>query len=381
MPDPGSRLWVPPGVAPAGAPRPPVLRFPGPQAPGPLQRAAPSVLDEQPRYAPLPERSYAVQDDGSIRVDPAKKDITPFWLVSEPEEVEVPAAVDMGDGLLAGGAAENPTVFPIDNKGPVEIAYSSFHARFLTGPAAGQPTDQFMVVFFDPEMRPVLMNREVHASTIAGGWGDALGTGFNAATKNAAGRPLVWPETFFMEPENGGKALMAGFRNLTTERIAVRWAFHGVRYYHLAGFEKALKERERLYGKGKQAIPYFYTTDTDVRLEPGASFEFDMRITDEADLEIFKATKFSDFDFLSRLQEKAGKRHLDSAGLSVAGGPNGVHSSLMWGTGEFPFIYWETLYLEQNYKIMLVLTSLGTYPNRIFPTFICRKIEYARDRA
>jgi len=329
-------------------------------------------------YAPTPGRSFVVRDDGKIQVDPAKRFITPFTLVTEPEEILVPASVEMCPGLLAGGGVENAVILPIDNKGPFEAVYSQFTAVFASGPDAGQPTDQFMVVIFDPEFRPVLMNREIHVRTIAGGFGSSLGAGFGTAFQSAAGRPMVWPETFFMEPTEGGKALFLAYRNLTPYPIRVKWAFHGIRYYHLPDYRAAQKEKEAMYGKGRVSFPYFYTTDTDVRLLADESFDFDVRITDEADVEIVKMNVFSDEAFLWRLMEKAGKRFLDNSGPGIAGVANGIHSALGWGDAEFPFIPFETMYYEQNSKVMISLVNaLSASPNRIFPTLCCRKIHHA----
>lgn len=334
-------------------------------------------------YAPAPySRSYVLTRDKKtgkpkVEVDPAKRFIWPYTLTSEPERIVVPAAIEMCPGEFTGGMVREAVIFPIDNKGPVEILYSEFTATFLTGPNAGQPTSDFTAVIFDPDGRPVLMNREIHATTFAGGFGDPLGAGFGGALQSAAGRPFVWPETWFMDPFNGGKALFMAYRNLTTEDIEVRWVFHGVRYYEPTPYEEALKKKEAMYGPGRVSMPYWYTTDKNVLLDGGESFEFQIRITDEADVEVFKMTAHSDFPFLSRLQEKSGKRHLDNAGPGVGGIPNGVHSSQMWGTGEFPFIPFETIYWEQNTKVMAVLVnSLTSQQNRIYPVLTCRKISH-----
>lgn len=338
-------------------------------------RKAPADLQ---RFAPVPGRSFVVMPDGQIRVDPSKQYITPFTLVTEPEEVEVPAAVQMCPGILSGGVATNPVILPIDNKGPFEVFYAAFSAKFAAGPQAGQPTDQFMVVLLDPKMQALLMNRELHARTFGGGFGSSEAAGgFGTPFSSAGGRPLVWPETFFMEPQQDGKALFLAYRNLTTQPIKIRWAFHGVRYYHLQAYKEALKEKQKIVGKGRISWPYFYTTDTDVVLDGGATSDFDIRLTDEADVEIFKMTHFSDFPFLWRLQEKAGKRFLDSAGPGIGGAPNGVHSDLGWGDAEFPFIPYETMYYEQNFKLILSLVNNQTAQlNRIFPTLVCRKINH-----
>lgn len=330
-------------------------------------------------WAPVRGRSYIVDEGGRIVVDPAKKDIFPFTLASEPEEIELPGASPICDHLLAGGIIDQPVIYPIDNKGPFEIVYSQFYAYYKEGPQAGEPTGEFTVVIFDAEYRPLLMNREIHAKTIAGGFGSSLGAGFGTALESSGGRPFVWPETFFMDPSRGGKAIFLGFRNLTRYKIGLRWVFHGVRYYHPKPFEDAVAEKQLIVGPGRYSFPYFYTTDTDVRLEADESFDFDIRLTDEADVEIFKMMRVSTYPFLWRLQEKAGKRHLDTAGFGPLGIAHGVHSDLGWGDAEFPFIPFETMYYERNTKVMLVLVNrLASAANVIWATLACRKITYAK---
>lgn len=337
-------------------------------------------------WAPSRGSSYVVGRDKSgrpkLEVDPRKKYVTPFTLVSEPEEITVPAAALMCPGVFAGGTVTQAVAFPIESKGPFEICYSAFSARFASGPNAGEPTDQFMVVIFGSdieEKEPLLMNREVHARTMGGGFGDSLGIGFETALQSAGGRPLVWPETLFLDPSRGENALFMGYRNLSIYPIIVRWAFHGILYYNEHDYEQRLSEKKEMAGPGKIALPYFYTPDTNVRLSGGASFDFHMRITDEADVEIFKQNAYSDYPFLWRFQEKMGKRQLDNAGLSAAGAPNGVHSDFGWGDAEFPFIPYETLYMERNSKLILQFTNtLTDQMNRIFPTLVCRKIEDAK---
>ena len=339
-------------------------------------------------YAPTRGRSYIVKD-GKIQVDPAKQHILPFVLTTEPEAFLIPGANLLGDELvaggpvlLAGGLGAQPVAMPIDDKGPFEIIYSTRFGKFTSGPNAGQSTNKYTLVLFDPAKRPLLMNREIHAGTMTGGFGSSLGAGFGTALENAGGRPFVWPQSWFMEPEENESALFVAFRNLTVDSIEVHFALHGVRYYDLKTFEEAKEKKMAMYGDSRVAWPYFYTTDTDVDLAPapgaGSSDEFDMRITDDADIEIFKMMKASDASFLWRLQEKSsGKRFLDSAGPGVAGAANGVHSDFGFGDGEFPFIPFETMYYEKKTKLILVLTNLDTVNrNKIFITFACRKIHH-----
>ena len=335
-------------------------------------------LIELPKIAPRRRRTYLVGDDGRISVDPAARHVKPYWLTTFPAVVPVPAADDLGLSVLAGGTSFVTVPLVIDDKGPMEVIYSYFEARFTEGASQGQPATDFTISMFDPDMRLVLMNREIHATTMAGGFGDPLGAGFLSAAASAGGRPLVWPETFFIEPKEGA-ALHVGFRNLSTDAIEVRFVLAGVRYYDSEPYEQARREKEEMYGDGRVSYPYFFSTDKFVLLEangsPGDRGRFPMRIGDDTDLEIYKMTKFSDADFLWRIFEKdSGNRALDNAGQDTVA-ETGVHSDLGWGSGEFPFIPFETAYYEATAKLDLLFINLdGQNRNRIFPTFISRRI-------
>ena len=337
-------------------------------------------LAEPHLLAPRRRKSYTVDENtGRISVDPGKHGVVPYTLLTEPEAVTIPAARSLGGAgaSLVAGVATEPVIMPIDNKGPFEVVYSEFQAEVV---ATGAPTADFTVSIFDPKGRLVLMNREIHIQTIAGGFGDALGAGFGTALSNVGGRPLVWPETFFIEPVDGA-ALFIGFRNLTNTEIKIRFALHGVRYFHLHPFEKAKKEKEAQYGAGRVSWPYFYTTDRNVILG-GATEEQNrvLRLTDDSDVEVFKLTKFSDATFFSRIIEKdSGERALDNASQDAAGALTGVHSSMMWGNAEFPMIPFETMYYERGAKLSLRLVNNGTTNNRVFCTFVTRRIAHVPD--
>lgn len=333
-------------------------------------------LQVENRIAPVRRNSYVIDPrTGQIKVDPGLKDVSPFWLTTEPEAISIPGATQMCPRYKAGGVPQTVAAMPIDDKGPLEIFNSAFSARFTEGPDDGLPTDQFTVAIFDPQNRPLLMNREIHARTIGGGFGSAVGVGAQTAYKSSGGRPFIFPESFFLDPQAGGRALFLGFRNLTEYAIDVKWVFAGVRYWHLQAFQRAYAEKQKLFGQGFISYPYFLTTDTDALLTAGESRDFDIRITDEAAFELFKMNHYATYPFLWRLQEKMGKRFLDSAGQGLAGAANGVHSDFGWGDAEYPFIPFETLYMEKNEKLILQLVNaFYPYDNYIFVTLSGRKI-------
>lgn len=333
---------------------------------------------EADAHAPIDGRTYLIEPDGRIKVDPAKRGIRPFWLTTEPDAVSVPAAESDGAGNLFEGVSDLVPM-PVDNKGPVEIKYSAFSARRLSD---GAPVEDFTIAFYTPDGRFLFMNREIHAKTMAGGFGDPLGAGTSTALATAAGRPLVWPSTYFLEPREKSKSLFIGFRNLTTDDIEVRFVLAGVRYLHLEPFKKAYEEKQRLYGGGKTAVPYFFTTDTDINLATNGLGEFQMRVTDDADMELFKMAKESDGPFLWRIQEKTGERFLDNAPNDPTtgfAGVSGVHSDFGFGSGEFPFIPYESLFWPADFKAVLVVSNtLHGAQNRIWLNFISRRIIHAR---
>jgi hypothetical protein len=340
----------------------------------PSQLAEKRVPSLERRYAPSRGRSYWIFPDGRIGVDPAKQGVVPYTLVTEPNTVTVPGATDMTASLLAGGLAVQPVPMPVDNKGPVECIYITSTGRKKSD---GTPVDDYTVSVFDPDGRYVLSNRDIHVKTMAGGFGSALGAGQGSALSSAGGRPMILPESFFLEPTRNGKALFIGFRNLTTDDIEVRFAFHGVRFYHLKPYKEALREKRELFGADRICTPFFYTTDRDILLAADANDEYQIRITDDADAEIFKLAHERTNPYLVRFKEQAGQRFLDNSGLGLLGVQNGIHSDLVFGDAEFPFILYESYYLEQNFKIkMQVVNTLVSAENRIFPTLISRRIAH-----
>lgn len=332
-------------------------------------------------FAARKGRSYTITDEGRIIVDPGKRYIVPFTLTTEPATIKILAAQDMGNGLVAGG--DNMTVTGLDtgvvtmpiDRYPFEVCYAAAFATYASGPNIGQQCDQFTIRIFDAGQRSTIQNNEVHYKTICGGFGSpGVGAGVSAAVRSAGGRPFIWKETLLLDPGGKERAIFIQFRNLTFYDINIRFVLHGVRYYNAAAFDEVVKMKEEMAGKGKISWPYFYTLDqAGVLLDPGQSRDFDMRLTDESGVELFTAAKESTYDFLCRLQEKVGQRYLDNSGPAAGGG--GIHCNFVFGDGEFPHIPFESLYMEQNDKLILTLTnSLVPYQNRIFVTFHARKV-------
>lgn len=304
-----------------------------------------SVRDYVPGQ-PLP---IMVRDPktGRIQVNELKRWIKPYTLVTEPDEI-----------TLGPNQVSEPIPMVLDAKGHFEVMEAFYKTQ--------QP-EGFTVLIFDPGDRPLFMNREVHVSTIASGEGVA--TNYSAfGSVGSAGRPFKWPETFFMNTTEKGRAVFCQFRNLSSLENKIRFNLHGLRWYHMQAPAKVAARMAVIYREKFRSIPFFYTTENFVTLGGAkpATGTFDCRFTDEAWIEAMKLSRFSTGRFNCRIIEKSTtKRFMESA----------IRDDLVFGNGEFPFLMWESALFEPNYKISFELENLiGQQQNDIWLTVSCRKI-------
>lgn len=288
---------------------------------------------------------------GEIFMNPLKKWVKPFTLTMEPSELTLPAF----------GISE-PIPLPIDNKGHFEV----IDAFFTSQQAAG-----FTVLLQDPDNRPILMNREIHAATIASGGGVLTNGG--AITTGDAGRPFRWPESFWMNIEGHGKAIFAVFRNLSSQSNKIRFALHGLRWYCLQAPPKIAERMQQIYHARFRTMPYFFTTDKFISLSGGASGSFTVRFGDEAWTEISKLMAFSTAfdinatqnDFDVRISETTtSKRFMNDL----------ISRNLVFGNGEFPMELWESDLFEPGYRLTFELKNNSQSANDIWITMGSRKI-------
>jgi hypothetical protein len=246
---------------------------------------------------------------------------------------------------------------PIDHQGPLEIDYSFFKSDY-----------DFTINIFDPFNRPTLMNREIHIRTIA--------SGFNTGgLPGAAGRPFIWPDPWFMATEIGKRNFMVNFRNLSDRENDVRFVLHGRRFYHQSAPDNVVQRYEDYYKNRPVTQPYFYTTDRNIEVASGTAagvtVDYDIRITDDADVVIFKMTSVQGEPYEFKLIEKSTNRDLMNAFVRVENG---------FGDGEFPFLLFEPMYFEAGTKLILRIRTVqqaqSTY--NIWPTFTVQKIFRAR---
>lgn len=287
---------------------------------------------------------------GKIVINEMKRYVKPYTLSIEPFEV-----------TLSPDQVTDPIIMPLDGKGHFEVVRAHFMSE--------QP-EGFSIEIFDPgglqADRPTLMNREVHVSTIAAGGTTDFASSTIINGGSSAGRPFVWPETFWMNVDEGTKALFVKFRNLSSEENRVRFSLHGNRWYHMMAPDKIADRMLEIYRRRFRTMPYFYTTDNFVALEASGGDDFSMRLGDDGFSDIHKLMSWSnDRDFSALISEVAtGKKYMESA----------IHRKLVFGDGQLPFLKWEPTLFEPNYKLNFNLTDLSGEANEVWITAAARKV-------
>ena len=283
--------------------------------------------------------------NGRIYLDPFKRFAKPYWLGTEPKTITLTPAT--------GNFRSVPVVMPIDRQGPVEIDYSYFKS-----------TGDFAITIFDPDGRPMLMNREIHIRTIASGF-DTLGLGA------PAGRPFIWPEPWFLNTGEGRRNFQVGFLNLTDVDNDIRFSLHGRRFYYQSS-PADVRERYEKYYKGRAlSTPFFYTTDQEVRIPAGTPagtvLDFFVRIRDDSDALFYKFTSAHNFPYEVKLVEQSNQKELSSDFVRVENAA---------GDGELPFLFFEPMYFESGYKLTFRVRTLSVEEEDllIWPTFTASRI-------
>jgi len=317
--------------------------------------------------SPIPraDRNFLIQDyipgqsipplirdpqTGRIVVNELKRYVKPYTLSIEPYEV-----------TLAADEVSDPIIMPLDGKGHFEVVRAHFFSQRAEG---------FTIEIFDPgglqSERPTLMNREVHVATIAAGGTTDFASGAIINGGSSPGRPFVWPETFWMNVDEGTKALFVRFRNLSGSTNRVRFALHGNRWYHTLAPTPIAERMIEIYRRRFRTMPYFYTTDGIVQLGADDGGDFQMRLGDDGWSEIHKLMSWSnDQDFSALISEVAtGKRYMESQ----------VHRKLVFGDGQLPFLLWEPTLFEPNYKLNFNLVDLSGDDNTVWITAAARKV-------
>ena len=179
--------------------------------------------------------TYIRKPDGSVFINPAKRHVKPYALVTQPTIATV-----------AGGGASPPITMPVDTQGHFEIFYAVCDR---TGPAT--------ITIFDPGSSRFLMNREIHIDTVVSG---ISGTGGQ--------RPFIWPESYFLNVEDAGRAMIVQFRDLSGDTNDIRFMLEGRRFYTKESPPEIYQKMYEYFGRKERTNVYFLTTDQEVTLPP-----------------------------------------------------------------------------------------------------------------
>lgn len=282
--------------------------------------------------------TYIKKPDGSVFINPAKRNVKSFALVTNPTT-----------STMSAGGTTPPLTMPVDTQGHFEAFYA---VADRTGPCT--------VTLFDPGTSRYLMNREIHIDTIVSG-----------ISGNGGQRPFIWPESYFMNVEDAGRALVAQFRDLSGASNTVRFMLEGRRFYTKEAPPQVYQKMYEYFGRKERTNVYFLTTDQDVSLTASSttinsSF---MRVTDEADFEIYKICSVSQGAYEWTLRDTSTGRILSNDYTS---------NTCRTGNAEYPYILPEPILIERNYSLQLDIRNLSGATNNVYFTLIGRRLYYGQ---
>lgn len=283
--------------------------------------------------------TFVKHPDGSVFINPSKRYVPSYWLTTNPNRVVA----------IGAGATTAPQLLPVDSQGHFEIFY-----------AMCERDAACTIRIFDPGRSTELMNREVHIDTITSG-----------VSGNASLRPFIWPESYFLNVEDAGRALTVQFRDLSGVGGNIRYALCGRRFYTKESPPDVYEKMFQYFGRKERTNVYFLTTDVATQIGAGVGTELvaTARVTDEADFEMFKITSVHDGPYEFMLRNRSNGRALMS---------DFIHVDLGTGTAEFPFILPEPWLVERNYQVEIVFRNLQAGANNVFFTMTGRRLYYAQ---
>jgi hypothetical protein len=302
---------------------------------------------------PIPALIWS-KELGKVIVNPLKKWVTPYSLVTDPGVIS-----------LGAGQVSDPIPMVIDGKGHFEI----FDAFFRSEEQEGFTVTLHDADSFGPDQRPLLMNREIHIETIASGAGVTLPLTGAFPRETSGGRPYRWAESFWMDVSHAkrGAMIVAVFRNLANATNTIRFSLHGRRWYYMQAEPDVAERMEEIFRERPRTMPYFWTSDEYIeKASNQALVDFQIRLGDDAWSELHRLSVKSTnvFDILL-FETASGRKFMDQA----------MRSDLIFGSGEFPLILAESTLLEPNMKLTArIKYPSGVEANEIWMTFAGRKV-------
>ena len=282
--------------------------------------------------------TYIKRPDGSVYINPTKRNVKSFALVTSPTIT-----------TLGAGGTSAPITMPVDTQGHFEAFYA---VADRTGPCT--------ITIFDPGTSRYLMNREIHIDTIVSG-----------ISGNGGQRPFIWPESYFMNVEDAGRALVVQFRDLSGSTNNVRFMLEGRRFYTKEAPPEVYQKMYEYFGRKERTNVYFLTTDQAVTLPASSTTVTNgyCRVTDEADFEIYKICAVSQGPFEYTLRDTSSGRILSNDYTS---------NTMRTGNAEYPFIFPEPILIERNYQLQFDFRNLSGASNAVYITLIGRRLYYGQ---
>ncbi len=282
--------------------------------------------------------TYIKRPDGSVYINPTKRNVKSFALVTNPTIT-----------TIAAGGTSAPITMPVDTQGHFEAFY-----------AVADRTGAATITIFDPGTSRYLMNREIHIDTIVSG-----------LSGNGGQRPFIWPESYFMNVEDAGRALVVQFRDLSGSTNNIRFMLEGRRFYTKEAPPEVYQKMYEYFGRKERTNVYFMTTDQAVTLPASSTTVTNgyCRVTDEADFEIYKICCVSQGPFEYTLRDTSSGRILSNDYTS---------NTMRTGNAEYPYILPEPILIERNYQLQFDFRNLSGASNAVYMTLVGRRLYYGQ---
>ena len=275
---------------------------------------------------------------GSI-INPVKPFVRGYW---------IPGVAP--NGSIAPVVPANGQVkldFIIDSQGDFDWAY-----------ILGTSTGAYVVTFFDVGKQRNLMNIPIHSSNIVG----------------SGQRPFKLPEPYFFNVGSSQRNMQCTIRDISGLPNTVRLSIYGRRFYtNEADPDVAVEIRKNL-GEGERAYTYFLAPlegDATTGAPPACPALGVQNLTLQSDAgsdtELTKVMMASTGPFTARILDHSKNKFLQS---------DVVHSNMMFGNAEFPFIFADSFLLERQKFMIFQITDLSGAPNTIYIAGAGRRLTF-----
>lgn len=299
-------------------------------------------------------RTFLRDEKDRLYLNPAKDYIQPFELTldSPNEVVTIPANSRRGSFTATA-----------QFDGPIEI----FYIKAIVKDQSNVPLTNYnvRVLFEHPGKRVLMQNRSVPLIAVAGD----------------GGRPFVLPETIMIPAV---QSLNVTLWNDDSQERRVQLVLGGMKYYPNAAPEDVRDDIWKYVELRKRTYTYFQTTEEAITMTAGQTDAIgNIRVPDDADLEIFKLTAQSTGRFRARIRDAQNDRGLMNSkvdGSLLFGGhiATAMGGGIGGSGGIFPARWATTWLVRRSVRFRIEVDDLSGAPNTLNPVFAGRKIAYAK---